>query len=177
MLPELSSLLALKLNSKRFFHFNSTTFYYSIKGCNYKATPILLKNNSVYVTTPNNNHLHSTFQRIIHDKKKRIDRVCSWKFRRGTISSRTPTATFPFFLALNGRERLLAVVHRASSLLVTMTYFDDHYKRLNTTGRGKDGRHFWVHSRRRIETHVMEEEKYRTTATENGHVMLRQEGS
>lgn len=70
MLPELSSLLALKLNSKRFFHFNSTIFYYAIKGCNYKATPILLKNNSVYVTIPNNNHLHSTFQRIIHDKKR-----------------------------------------------------------------------------------------------------------
>lgn len=46
-----------------------------------------------------------------------------------------------------------------------------------TRNREKDGRQFWVHSRRRIETHVMEEEKYRTTATENGHVMLRQEGS
>lgn len=70
MLPELSSLLALKLNSKRFFRSNSTSFYCAIKGCNYKATPVLLKNNSVYVTTPNNNHLHSSFQRIIHDKKE-----------------------------------------------------------------------------------------------------------
>lgn len=59
--------------------------------------------------------------------------ILSWN---DLVLSGTPTATFPFFLALNRRERLLTVVHRASSLLVTMTYFDDHYKRLNTTGHG-----------------------------------------